>query len=248
MAGLYTFNALSLVVFTISTMGFMVIIASSALNTAGIERRRADRLLLNILTEPIAERLKAEETTIADGFSEASIFFCDIVDFTVMSSGKTPEEVVGILNELFCLIDELLDTYSMEKIKTIGDAYMAVCGVPEPVEDHAGKTVQFARAVQQALDEFNAEKGLSLQLRYGVNSGPVVAGVIGTRKFIYDLWGDTVNTASRMESYGIPGRIQITSATRELLDHSYSWESRGTIEIKGKGSMETFLVSTEEGN
>jgi class 3 adenylate cyclase len=243
----YTVNVLSIIFFTITSMGFMVLIAASALTKAGIEQRRAERLLLNILPEPIAERLKADESTIADGFAEASIFFCDIVDFTVLSSGKSPDEVVDILNELFCRIDGILDDYSMEKIKTIGDAYMAVCGVPEPVTDHAYKTVSFAEAVQKELDAFNSDTGLSLELRYGVNSGPVVAGIIGTRKFIYDLWGDTVNTASRMESYGVPGRIQITEAVRKRLDRRCGYESRGRVDIKGKGPMETFLVSSIDG-
>lgn len=144
---LHSINALGIVIYTVSLMGFVVLLAATALKSAWIERRRADRLLLNILPVPIAGRLKVDESTIADGFIEASIFFCDIVDFTVMSSGKPPEEVVEILNELFSRIDGLLDEYAMEKIKTIGDAYMAVCGVPEPVEDHADKTVSFAEAV-----------------------------------------------------------------------------------------------------
>ena len=240
----FVFNLFSILSMLIFDSGYLVVLTASALKTADYERKRADRLLLNILPEPIAERLKAEELTIADSFTDASIFFCDIVNFTVMSSGKPPEEVVDILNELFSRIDGLLDEYSMEKIKTIGDAYMAVCGIPEPVEDHAFKAVSFAEAVQERLSQFNREKGLTMQLRYGVNSGPVVAGVIGKRKFIYDLWGETVNTASRMESYGLPGRIQITPATKERLNGKCIYESRGEIEIKGIGMMETFLVST----
>ena len=242
LAILYAVNFTCFVVFLVTSMGLIAYFAEEALETAGRERARADRLLLNILPAPIATRLKNSDSTIADEIPEASILFCDIVDFTTMSSAMSAEEVVTVLNELFSRIDSMLDDHSMEKIKTIGDAYMAVSGVPNPVPEHAQHAIRFGLAIQRELALFNKDHGTSLQLRYGVHSGPVVAGVIGIRRFIYDLWGDTVNTASRMESYGIADRIQVTEQSYMILREDFEFDYRGEIEVKGKGRMRTYIL------
>jgi guanylate cyclase len=207
------------------------------------EQERSERLLLNILPKPIADRLKDRTETIADGFAEATVLFADIVGFTTLSAKTPPAELVGLLNEVFSEFDELSGKYRVEKIKTIGDAYMVCAGLPEPRPDHASVIADMALEMKDALKAFNARRGTSLDIRIGINSGPVVAGVIGTKKFIYDLWGDTVNTASRMESHGVPGRIQVTESAKELLGDAYAFEAREPIEVKGKGRMQTFLLS-----
>ncbi len=207
-------------------------------------RKRAELLLLNILPQPIAERLKQGKrtTTMAQSFEEVTVLFADLVDFTEFSSQTSPRELVEILNVIFSKFDQLAEQHGVEKIKTIGDAYMAVAGLPTPRPDHARSIAQMALDMQAAIAQFNAEKVAPFRLRIGINSGPVVAGVIGIKKFSYDLWGDTVNTASRMESHGIPGYIQVTAATYEQLRDRYLFEARGPIEIKGKGAMTTYLL------
>ncbi len=207
------------------------------------EQQKSENLLLNILPKPIADRLKRESRTIADGFSEVTILFADIVNFTQLSERISPTELVELLNEIFSAFDELTDRHALEKIKTIGDAYMVASGLPEPRSDHAEAIAEMALDMQQEVARFNAKHGTNLNIRVGINTGPVVAGVIGTKKFIYDLWGDAVNTASRMESHGLPGSIQVTESTYELLRGKYLFEERGIVQIKGKGEMTTYLLS-----
>lgn len=206
------------------------------------EQERSESLLLNILPAPIAARLKAGESNIADGYAEASILFADIVGFTRMASQISPKQLVVILNALFSRFDQLTAQFGVEKIKTIGDAYMVSAGVPVPRPDHAEAMAEMAFAMLAALREHNQEFGSAMQVRIGIASGPVVAGVIGLKRFIYDLWGDTVNLASRMESHGIPGAIQVSAETRNRLQGHYALEARGEIEIKGLGPTPAWLL------
>ncbi|HEY0097941.1 MAG TPA: adenylate/guanylate cyclase domain-containing protein [Pyrinomonadaceae bacterium] len=207
-----------------------------------IEREKSERLLLNILPSAIAERLKEAQGVIAESFTEATILFSDVVGFTQMSARITPVELVYLLNEIFSSFDELATRHGLEKIKTIGDAYMVAAGLPERRADHAEAMAEMALDMQAALAAFNRARGTTLNIRTGINTGPVVAGIIGTSKFIYDLWGDAVNTASRMESHSTPGRIQVTASTFERLRHAYLFEPRGTINVKGKGDMSTYFL------
>jgi class 3 adenylate cyclase len=206
------------------------------------EYQRAENLLHNILPETIANRLKLNPDTIADGFEGTTILFADIVGFTPISAKMSPENTVMLLNEVFSNFDDLVDKYKLEKIKTIGDAYMVVAGLPEPRADHAEAIADMALDMMHVMERFDVKIGNPLKIRIGVNSGPAVAGVIGKKKFIYDLWGDTVNTASRMESHGIAGEIQVTEATYKFLKDKYHFEERDMIDIKGKGPMRTFLL------
>jgi adenylate cyclase len=207
------------------------------------EKKVSERLLLNVLPRSVAERLKADPGIIADSFRDVSVLFADIVGFTELSENLSPEELVALLNEVFSLFDGIAERRGLEKIKTIGDAYMAVAGVPTPVADHAGRAAHMALDMLQALQRFNAENGYELQLRIGIHSGAAVAGVIGKSKFIYDLWGDAVNTASRMESQGVVAHTQVTEATRRQLGEEFEFEERGAIDIKGKGEMRTWLLT-----
>lgn len=207
-----------------------------------LEQQKSEQLLLNILPEPIANQLKQNQGAIAQQFNEVTIMFADIVGFTPLSARLKPIELVNLLNEIFSTFDELAQQLRLEKIKTIGDAYMVAAGLPIPRPDHANAIAQMALAMQAAVERFRAEQGENIQIRIGINTGVVVAGVIGRRKFIYDLWGDAVNVASRMESSGQPGSIQVTEATYERLKHQYVFEKRGAIEIKGKGIMETYWL------
>jgi guanylate cyclase len=203
---------------------------------------RSEELLLNVLPEAIAERLKGGERVIADQYAAASVLFADLVEFTPMSERSPAPEVVTLLNDLFSEFDLIAEKRGLEKIKTIGDAYMAVAGVPDPRADHAEAAVEMGLAMVTTAHGFRDPDGRPLELRVGIASGPVVAGVIGRRKFIYDLWGDTVNTASRMQSSGMPGCLQITLATRDLLDVRYRFEERLGVEVKGKGTMTTYVM------
>lgn len=207
-----------------------------------LERDKSERLLLNVLPPSIAGRLKDHESTIADRFSDATILFADIVDFTRMSQRMDAESLVRMLNDLFTRFDSLTDRYGLEKIKTIGDCYMAVGGVPERRDDHCAAVASMALDMLREAEAFNAATGSSLRLRIGVNTGSVVAGVIGRKKFIYDLWGDAVNTASRMESQGQPSRIQVTEAVVEAIGGRFRFEPRGEIEVKGRGTMKTWFL------
>jgi class 3 adenylate cyclase len=205
------------------------------------KNRENELLLLNILPGEIADRLKGGEGTIADSFADVTVLFADLVGFTVMSSNVGAAEVVSRLNGLFTRFDEIAASLEVEKIKTIGDAYMAVCGLPRPQADHTERILQMAIRMLEATRSYSRAIGIPLDLRIGINSGPVVAGVIGATKFIYDLWGDTVNIASRMESHGVPGSIQVTRSVYDKLKGSYAFNPRGTIDIKGKGMIETWL-------
>ncbi|NES08389.1 MAG: adenylate/guanylate cyclase domain-containing response regulator, partial [Okeania sp. SIO2F4] len=206
------------------------------------EQEKSERLLLNILPAPIAQRLKQGEKTIADSFSEVTVLFGDLVGFTKLSANLSPAELVELLNMIFSRFDELAEKYGLEKIKTIGDAYMIVGGLPTPREDHAEAIAEMALDMLHQIKEISEQQGKPLQIRIGINTGAVEAGVIGTKKFAYDLWGDTVNTAHRMESHGIPGVIQVTEDTYNCLANKYTFQERGMIEIKGKGMMRTYLL------
>lgn len=206
------------------------------------KNRENEELLLNVLPAPIANRLRGGEKGIADGFAEVTVAFADLVGFTAMSSEMPPAEVVTLLNGLFSRFDEAAHELGIEKIKTVGDAYMAVCGLPVAVPDHAARMVRMAIRMVHITREHALEYRVSMKLRVGINSGPVVAGVIGKSKYIYDLWGDTVNLASRMESGGVPDMIQVTRPVYEALKDQFTFEPRGEIEVKGKGSVEAWLL------
>lgn len=199
-------------------------------------------MLLNILPEPIAKRLKDSTETIADGVEEVSVLFADIAQFTPFSSALSPLDVVRVLNRMFSAFDEIATRHGIEKIKTIGDAYMAAAGVPTHRREHLVAVAEMALDMQESMRTINLELGTNLDLRIGLNTGAVVAGVIGVKKFIYDLWGDSVNTASRMESHGVPGRIHTTEAVFKALNHRYLFECRGEIDVKGKGPMKTYFL------
>ena len=206
------------------------------------EQTASERLLLNVLPHSVAERLKAGPGIIADSFPDVTVLFADIVGFTRLSEGMSPERLVTLLDGVFTLFDAIVDRRGLEKIKTIGDAYMAVAGLPVPAADHAIRAAHAALDMMEALEHFNRQSQFTLQVRIGAHSGAVMAGVIGKRKFIYDLWGDTVNTASRMESHGVAARVQVTEATRRLLSDAFRFEERGAMEIKGKGDMPTWFL------
>jgi class 3 adenylate cyclase len=206
------------------------------------ERERSERLLLNVLPAPIAARLKQGEEVIADGFPEVTVLFADLVDFTRRSQETTPERVVRVLDDLFSALDQLAERHGLEKIKTVGDAYMAVGGLPEPRPDHARAVAEMALDVREEVARHLDPGGEPLAVRIGIDTGPVVAGVIGRRKFSYDLWGDTVNTASRMESQGLAGCIQVTDRVYRRLRGRYRFERRGPVQVKGKGELLTWFL------
>jgi guanylate cyclase len=214
----------------------------AALRALRVEQAKAEALLVNVLPSSIAERLKGETRSIADHFDAASILFADVVDFTPLALRLAPAEVVGLLDRLFSRFDTLVERHGLEKIKTIGDCYMAASGVPDPTPDHARKAALLALDMREAVATSAIADRSGLALRIGINSGPVVAGVIGTKRFLYDLWGDAVNVASRMESNGTPGEIQITRATYEMVKDEFACRPRGTISVKGKGEMETWYL------
>jgi adenylate cyclase len=206
------------------------------------EKRKSEALLLNILPLSIANRMRGGELAIADKVSEATILFCDLVGFTALSGRLSAEATVDFLGRIFTAFDQLAAEAGVEKIKTIGDAYMAAAGIPEPQADHARRIASLAPRMLEAVRDISSTTGLNLQARIGIHSGPIVAGVIGTHKFVYDVWGDSVNTASRMESHSMTGRIHVTEATRRALEGQFRFEPRGPIEVKGKGLMETFFL------
>jgi class 3 adenylate cyclase len=219
-----------------------------AMRLLGQERERSERLLLNVLPAAIADRLKASSESIADHSAEVTVLFADIVGFTPLSAKKSPQELVRLLDLIFSEFDALAEKHGLEKIKTIGDAYMAAAGLPNPRANHAAAAAHMAADMLAAVARIAAETGEALRLRVGLNSGPVVAGVIGRKKFIYDLWGDTVNTASRMESHGVPGMIQVSEATATLLRPAFSLTARDAIQVDGKGEMQTFLLGASPGS
>lgn len=215
------------------------------------EQKVSERLLRNVLPYSIAVRLKGRPEVaagdfsdiIADSFPEVTVLFADIVGFTKFSQTVSAEVLVGVLNDLFTRFDGIADRHGLEKIKTIGDCYMAAAGLPVPSADHAARAANMALDMVDAIDAFNAGSRYRLNVRIGIDTGPVVAGVIGKRKFLYDLWGDAVNTASRMESHGVAGRIQVTDSTRGRLTEGFVLEKRGPIDVKGKGEMHTWLLN-----
>ena len=208
------------------------------------EQVKSENLLLNILPREIAAILKNENRTIADHYTEASILFADMVGFTPLSAKLAPAEMVELLNEAFSFFDSLLDKYDVEKIRTIGDSYMVASGVPRRSAQHAQTLVCMALEMRDFIANHTFRNGQQVSFRIGINSGPVIGGVIGKRKFVYDVWGDAVNVASRMESHGMGGTIQITGATYELIKDEFVCEPRGTVNVKGKGEMEVWLVQS----
>jgi adenylate cyclase len=223
----------SLVVFSFA--GFYVAAAKR-------ERERANNLLLNVLPKEIAPILKANRETIADFYQSASVLFADLVGSTPLFSDLEPAEAVDWLNEVFSMFDRLVEKYDLEKIRTIGDNYMVASGVPTPRPDHAQAIASLALDMIEGLEELPSRNGRKMEFRLGINSGSLVAGVIGKTKFHYDVWGDAVNVAARMESHGEPGRIQIGKETFEIIKNDFNCIPRGLIEVKGKGSMETWFL------
>ncbi len=240
-----TFDILNIVVVSLVAMLLLITFARGR-DTA---QARVETLLLNVLPAEIAQRLQSDATSIADHFDDASILFADVVDFTPLSSRLDAREVVDLLDRLFSSFDELVDRHDVEKIKTIGDCYMVAAGVPRPRPDHAHALAELALELRECAKSCLPEgAGHDLRLRIGISSGPVVAGVIGRRRFLYDLWGDTVNMASRMESHGAPDEIQITRSTWELLRDDFVAEPLGLVDVKGKGAVETWrLVAPRDG-
>ena len=216
------------------------------------EQKKSELLLLNVLPQSIADRLKGRAgvtedgitEVIADSFAEVTVLFADVVEFTKFSEGVSVEILLGVLNDIFSRFDKIADARGLEKIKTIGDSYMVAAGLPVPVADHTVRAAHMALDMIAAMNRFNEQSPYKLNVRIGIDTGAAVAGVIGKRKFLYDLWGDVVNTASRMESHGVPGRIQITEATRNRLDKSFVLEKRGSIDVKGKGEMHTWFLNS----
>jgi adenylate cyclase len=207
------------------------------------EHQRSESLLINILPPSVAERLKERQgSKIADAYPEASILFTDMAGFTVRASDTTPEDLVAFLDSVYTKLDSLVEHHGLEKIKTTGDAYMVVSGVPKPVPDHAAALADLALDIRDALAGLVDPKGRAVPVRIGIASGPVVAGVVGTRKFFYDVWGDAVNTASRMESTSEVGKIQVAPATHDMLADRFEFEERGIIEVRGKGPMQTWFL------
>ncbi|MBE9125434.1 MULTISPECIES: adenylate/guanylate cyclase domain-containing protein [unclassified Coleofasciculus] len=207
-----------------------------------LAQEKSEALILNILPKQIADQLKQYQGSLSERFDDATILLADIVDFTPLAAQISPLELVSLLGSIFSTFDELTEQHGLEKIKTIGDAYMVAGGLPVIRPDHGEAIAEIALDMQQAINRFKTNKGESFQMRIGINTGPVVAGVIGTKKFSYDLWGDTVNVAARMESSGIPGRIQVTAQTYDRLKDKYEFQERGVIEVKGKGEMITYWL------
>jgi class 3 adenylate cyclase/CheY-like chemotaxis protein len=206
------------------------------------EKERSEALLHNVLPGNVVARLRSGETLIADRFHAVTILFCDLVDFTPLAARLPPQETVRLLGEVFAACDELAAERRLERIKTIGDAYMVAGGLPGPRLDHASAIADLALGIADVIQAIGRSAGHRLETRIGIHTGPAIAGVIGTRKFAYDVWGDTVNTASRMESSGVPGRIQVSAATRHALGEAFLFEPRGPIAVKGKGLMETYFL------
>ena len=217
---------------------------------AALEREldRSEGLLLNLMPTSIASRLKNNPNEIiADHFDEVTILFADIVDFTPRASQSPPHEVVRYLNRVFSQFDRLAEKYRLEKIKTIGDAYMVAGGMPDPQVGHAADVANMALEILDVTRKLSTELSENIAVRIGIHTGPAVAGVIGTRKLFYDVWGDTVNTASRMESHGSAGKIQVTEDTKRALGEGFQFERRGTVEVRGKGEMELYYLTGRTG-
>jgi adenylate cyclase len=238
-------NLVSFAGFVLAVVILFVLRQRILLRLVSDEKRRSDALLLNILPREIAEQLRGERRLIADRYAEVSVLFADIVGFTPLSTTMPPLPLVELLNDVFSYFDTLVDEYGLEKIKTIGDCYMVAAGAPRLRPDHAQVLARMALRIQAEMQTRSFGQGIRLSFRIGINSGPVVAGVIGSKKFIYDLWGDAVNTASRMESHGSAGAIQITEATYQRIAAEFTCEPRGTVEVKGKGAMPVWFVTAE---
>ena len=229
-----------------ANLGVPMALTFALLRYTDVRRRsaeaRVDELLTNAIPVPIAARLKRGEHRIAEAYPATTVLFADLAGFTAWAQRTHPARVVGFLDALFTRFDELAAACGVEKIKTIGDGYMAVAGAPEPMADHAGAAMTLARGMQSALREETTADDIQVGLRIGVASGPAIGGVIGQRRIQFDLWGEAVNTASRMESSGVPGRIQVASSTRDLLGDRYAFEERQSVDIKGIGSVTTYLL------
>jgi adenylate cyclase len=226
--------------FGVSSIVFLMV--SYFVGQKNLFQQKSESLLLNILPKEIAAILKNESRTIADQYDEASVLFADMVGFTPLSAKLPPVEMVELLNEVFSFFDSLLDKYGVEKIRTIGDSYMVASGVPRGRSDHAQALTHMALEMRDYITDHTFRNGQRVSFRIGINSGSMIAGVIGRRKFVYDVWGDAVNVASRMESHGLGGAVQITQATHELIKDEFECEPRGTVDVKGKGEMEVWLV------
>lgn len=234
----------SLLVVPVYEFGFTNLYGTDITAAREVERANAEneRLLLNILPASIAQRLRQGEALIADRVEEMSVLFADIVDFSRLSMAMPPGDLVALLNQVFSIFDELTDRYGLEKIKTIGDAYMVVGGLAPQTEGHCSRVADVGLDMLEAVERFRRESGVDLHVRVGMHVGPAVAGVVGLKKFIYDVWGETVNTASRMESHGLPDRMHVSEATYERLHDGYRFEARGPVEIRGRGPMPTYLL------
>lgn len=210
-----------------------------------MEHEKSEKLLQNILPLSIIKKLRENPDTIAERFEDCTVLFSDIVGFTQMSKTMSAVSVVSLLNEIFSKFDDLAEKHNLEKIKTIGDAYMVVGGLPEPDEKHAENVAAFALEMLDVIRDYRQKNNIPLELRIGINSGAAVAGVIGKKKFIYDLWGDSVNTASRMESHGLPGQIQVSESTYTLIKDLFEFENRGRMEVKGLGLVQSYLLTAK---
>ena len=207
------------------------------------ERKVSERLALHVPPDSIAARLQARPDVIADSFADVTVLIADIIGFTELAPAATPERLAGLLDEIFCSFDELANARGLRKTKTLGNSYMVTGGVPVALRDHAVQTAHLALDMLEALEHFNILGGHALQARIGIATGAVVAGVIGKRMYVYDVWGDAVTTASRMESHGVAGRVQVADSTRRLLGESFSYEERGMLEVEGKGDLKTWFVT-----
>jgi adenylate cyclase len=238
----FVLNLTNVIVALVAIAYYTMWVTDRAEANLAAERDRSEALLLNILPPSIAEQLKAQPGTIARQYESVTVLFADICGFTLLSARISSQELVEMLNEVFSEFDRLAAQHGLEKIKTIGDAYMAACGLPEPREGHAAAVAAMGLDMTDAIRAYAARHSVELDIRVGIHTGPVVAGVIGVNKFAYDLWGDTVNTASRMESHGTPGRVHLSKATRDALGEAFELEARGSIPVKGKGEMETWFL------
>jgi adenylate cyclase len=239
---LFVMNFVGVTTTAFALLEYFVRAREQALAALKLEQAKSERLLLNVLPEPVARRLKDHEGVIADACPGVTVLFADIVGFTPLSERLSAADLVALLDRVFARWDQLAADHGVEKIKTIGDAYMVAGGIPLPREDHADAVAEMALAMGPEFSRLASETGHALQVRIGIDTGPVVAGVIGRAKFIYDLWGDTVNTASRMESYAPPGTIQVTERIFQCLQGRYEFHPRETIDVKGKGPMSTYLL------
>jgi adenylate cyclase len=239
---LFALNVLGVATTTFALLQYFVRERERVLAALELEQAKSERLLLNVLPEPVAARLKERDGIIADACPDVTVLFADIVGFTPLSERLSAPDVVALLDRVFTRWDQLAAHHGVEKIKTIGDAYMVAGGIPLPRKDHAEAIAEMALAMGAEFTRLACETGHALQVRIGIDTGPVIAGVIGRAKFIYDLWGDTVNTASRMESHAPPGSIQVTERTFERLRERYEFRPRETIDVKGKGPMRPYLL------